>query len=193
MLTELLPPTQSAGFPHKVANSLPQQLVSQFIVLLWNRFGVDNTKTIQMFEIWANPFIIVDPGFVVRLLLSIILFWEKKIHYSTAIRITKKCLLRWVKQLIQIQKKEIWLWHLWEYAWREAESETGAKLMTINLMENSLFCLFTISCKKPYLKISSSIKVQFRIWEEFWRLLDSQTKDQKRGRERERAKQGEIK
>lgn len=78
MLTNLLPSTQSAGFPHKVANSLPQQLVSQFIVLLWNKFGVDNTKTIQMFEIWANPFIIVDPGFVVRLLLSIILFWEKK-------------------------------------------------------------------------------------------------------------------
>ena len=49
MLTNLLPSTQSAGFPHKVANSLPQQLVSQFIVLLWNKFGVDNTKTIQMF------------------------------------------------------------------------------------------------------------------------------------------------
>ena len=78
MLTNFLPPTQSAGFPHKVANSLPQQPVSQFIVLLWNKFRVDNTKTLQIFEIWANPFIIVYPEFVMRILLSIILFWEKK-------------------------------------------------------------------------------------------------------------------
>lgn len=97
-----------------------------------------------------------------------------------------------MKQLIQIQKKEIWLWHLWEYAWREAESETGAKLMTINLMENSLFCLL-FHVKSPIWKYLVQLRYKLEIWEEFWRLLDSQTKDQKRGRERERGKQGKIK
>ena len=39
-----------------------------------------------MHEILVNPFIILYPGFVMRILLATILFGEKKIHYYTAIR-----------------------------------------------------------------------------------------------------------
>lgn len=70
--------------------------------------------------------------------------------------------------------------------------------MTINLMENSLFFLSIISCKKPYLKISKSIKVQFRHLRRVLKVVgfsdwrDSTSKDQKRGREREENRENKI-
>lgn len=140
-------------------------------------------KTIQMFEIWANPFMGMKGSWICCEAIAIYnSLLRKKIHYYTAVRITKKCLLTWWR-LTSNSKKEIWLWHLWEYAWGVAESETGQKVETINLMENSLFCL--LFHKSPIWKYLVQLRYKLEIWEEFWSNADSQTKDQKRG-ERER-------